>query len=117
MRRLQASSALFPGAGAAGVALTPELVAVAPAPVVDPAAPATVDLILDTFDGVNQTPNTGLYRLALGPIDLTGQATLPAAPAPLLAAGQYQAPLVVSPDLARLAISPTTPTIAARVQG
>ena len=103
VRRLQASSALFPSTGENGAALTPELVAIAPAPVVDPAAPATVDLILDTFDGVNQTPNTGLYRLALGPIDLTGQATLPAAPALLLAAGQYQGPLVVSPDLTRLA--------------
>jgi hypothetical protein len=102
VRRLQASSDLFAAAENGGV-LTPELAAIAPATPANPGAPAPVELILDTFDDVNQTPNMGLYRLTLGPVDLTGQATLATAPTPLLPAGSYLGPLVVSPDLARIA--------------
>lgn len=100
--RLQESSALF-GIGEPGAGLSPELVAVAPVAAADGGSLATVELILDTFDGVKQTPNTGLYRLVLGAVDLTGRATMADAPALLLGAGQYQGPLVVSPDLTRLA--------------
>jgi hypothetical protein len=96
--RLQATGGLFTAAGES-TRRTPELLAVQPVVAGDV---RNVILFVDTVDEERQTPYAGLYRLAVAsPGD--GVAQVSEGPQQLLAAGQYSGPLVVSPDLSRLA--------------
>jgi hypothetical protein len=96
--RLQATGALFTGPDES-TRRSPNLVAVQP---VIPGDPSNVILYVDTTDVERQTPYAGLYRLSV----LTegeGGAQVSDGPQRLLEDGQYRGPLVVSPDLSRLA--------------
>jgi hypothetical protein len=96
--RLQATGALFSGPDES-IRRTPSLVAVQP---VIPGDPSNVTLFVDTTDAERQTPYAGVYRLG---VQATGDAGAQVSDGPqrLLEEGQYRGPLVVSPDLSRLA--------------
>lgn len=96
--RLQANGSLFAD-GEESAQRTPVLLAVQP---VTPGDPSKVDLFVDTFDNTLQKPYTGLYRLSVQTGE-GGIAQVSDGPLLLLEGGQYRGPLVVSPDLARLA--------------
>lgn len=63
---------------------------------------AEVTLLVDTVATASQQPQQGLYRLT-APIKGDGSLSTVAAPQRLLAAGDYQAPLALSPDQRQLA--------------
>jgi hypothetical protein len=96
--RLQATGGLFDGEDA-DRQRTPVLLAVQP---LIPGDVSNVMLYVDTFDGASQTPYTGFYRLGVQ-TDGAGVAQVSDGPLLLLEEGQYRGPLVVSPDLSRLA--------------
>jgi hypothetical protein len=96
--RLQSTGALFTAEGE-NARRTPSLVAVQP---VIPGDVSNVTLFVDTVDTAHQTPFAGFYRLAVR-TEGDGMAQVSDGPNLLLAEGQYRGPLVVSPDLSRLA--------------
>ncbi len=96
--RLQATGALFTAADES-TRRTPILQAVQP---VIPGDVSNVTLFVDTVDTERQTPFAGFYRLAVQ-TGGDGAAQVTDGPQQLLAEGQYRGPLVVSPDLSRLA--------------
>jgi hypothetical protein len=96
--RLQATGALFTAADES-TRRTPILQAVQP---VIPGDVSNVTLFVDTVDTERQTPFAGFYRLAVQ-TGGDGAARVTDGPQQLLAEGQYRGPLVVSPDLSRLA--------------
>ncbi len=98
--RLQASGALFAQAGRQdGGSLTPELVAVQ---LVEPGDPSAAYLFVDTSDTTLQQPFTGVFRLRVEN-DAEGNGAIVEGPQLLLPNGSYRGPLVLSPDLTRLA--------------
>ena len=98
--RVQSSGALFAQAtGATEATLTPLLLATQPQ---TPGDPSNVVLFVDTADRAGEQPYTGVFRLTVQ-TDEAGQGQITEGPIPLLEGGQYRGPLVVSPDLSRLA--------------
>ena len=61
-----------------------------------------VTLVLDTIAIASQQPQRGLYRVTV-PINADGSLSAATTPQRLLVAGEYQAPLVLSPDRRLLA--------------
>jgi hypothetical protein len=99
-RRVQASGALFAQASRQeGGSLTPDLVAVQ---LVAPGDPSAVYLFVDTSDTTSQQPFTGVFRLRVE-TDADGNGAIVEGPQVLLSNGAYRGPLVLSPDLSRLA--------------
>lgn len=96
--RVQATAAMFGGAEEAAQR-TPLLLAVQPQ---TPGDVSNVVLFVDTIDSATEQPYTGFYRLAVQ-TDADGAAQITDGPLLLLEEGQYRGPLVVSPDLTRLA--------------
>jgi hypothetical protein len=96
--RLQATGALFTGSDES-TRRTPALTAVQP---LIPGDPSNVILYVDTIDAERQTPYAGFYRLQVASQG-DGPAEVSDGPQRLLAAGEYRGPLVVSPDLTRMA--------------
>ncbi len=111
--RVQASASLFAGASDDDVTpRTPILLAVEPQTAGDP---TNVTLFVDTADRTRQEPYTGLYRLSVQ-TDETGRGEITDGPIVLLQGGLYLGPLVVSPDLTRLAYfvhNPEQPSLTA----
>ncbi len=97
--RIQATSDLFRVGSEPSSLRTPLLLAVQP---VIPGDVSNVVLFVDTYDPVRQQPYTGFYRLTVQ-TDAAGVAQVSDGPLLLLEDGQYRGPLVVSPDLSRLA--------------
>jgi hypothetical protein len=96
--RVQATAALFGGADD-NTRRTPILLAVQ---LQTPGDASNVVLFVDTLDAASQQPYTGFYRLGVqSSADGAGQ--ISDGPLLLLEEGQYRGPLVVSPDLTRLA--------------
>ncbi|MCB0135824.1 MAG: hypothetical protein KDD75_12020 [Caldilineaceae bacterium] len=98
--RLQASGEVFGTASSQAVpSLTPELVAVQPVTEGDPSA---IYLFVDTSDTTLLQPYTGVFRLRVD-TDAAGNSAITEGPQQLLEGGSYRGPLVLSPDLSRLA--------------
>ncbi len=110
--RLQATGGLFTADGES-TRRTPILRAVQP---VIPGDVSNVILFVDSVDTERQTPYAGFYRLAVQ-TDGDGPARVSDGPNLLLAAGQYRGPLVVSPDLSRLAYFTYDPGVPSLTSG
>ena len=110
-RRLQASGVIFAqAAGKANASLTPALVAVQP---ITPGDPSVIELYVDTSDTTLQQPFTGVFRLRVE-TDAAGRGAIVEGPQQLLTEGAYRGPLVLSPDMARLAFlayEPSQPSL------
>ena len=92
--------------------LTPELVAVQPVTEGDPSA---IYLFVDTSDTTLLQPFTGVFRLRVD-TDADGNSAITEGPQQLLEGGAYRGPLVLSPDLSRLAYfayDPAQPSLTA----
>jgi len=111
--RVQATGEVFGAASSQTVAsLTPTLVAVQPVSEGDPSA---IYLYVDTSDTTLLRPYTGVFRLRVD-TDGEGKSTLSEGPQQLLEGGSYRGPLVLSPDLSRLAYfayDPAQPSLTA----
>ena len=110
--RLQATGKLFT-ANDESTRRTPILRAVQP---VIPGDVSNVILYVDTVDTERQTPYAGFYRLAVQ-TDGSGTAKVSDGPKLLLGEGQYRGPLLVSPDLTRLAYFAYDPAVPSLTSG
>ncbi len=110
--RLQATGKLFT-ANDESTRRTPILRAVQP---VIPGDVSNVILYVDTVDTERQTPYAGFYRLGVQ-TDGSGTAKVSDGPKLLLGEGQYRGPLVVSPDLTRLAYFAYDPAVPSLTSG
>ena len=110
--RLQATGRLFT-ANDESTRRTPILRAIQP---VIPGDVSNVILYVDTVDTERQTPYAGFYQLAVQ-TDAGGTAKVSGGPKLLLGEGQYRGPLVVSPDLTRLAYFSYDPAVPSLTSG
>ncbi|MCS6828469.1 MAG: SH3 domain-containing protein [Caldilinea sp.] len=98
--RLQGDGAIFGSAGdRRGSSLRPTLVAVQ---MVTPGDPSAVYLFIDTEDAISQQPFAGFFRLRME-TNAEGRGVVTEGPQRLLERGAYRGPLMLSPDLSRLA--------------
>ena len=98
--RVQASGEVFGAASSSAVpSLTPALVAVQPVIEGDPSA---IYLYVDTSDSALLQPYSGVFRLRVD-TDREGSSAITEGPQQLLEGGSYRGPLMLSPDLSRLA--------------
>lgn len=98
--RLQGNGEMFSQAsGQQNTRLRPTLVAVQ---LVTPGDPSNAYLFADTDDAISQQPFAGFFRLRLE-TNAEGRGVVTEGPQQLLEKGAYRGPLVLSPDLSRLA--------------
>lgn len=113
--RLQATGALFAQASSQqSDSLTPTLIAVQ---LVTPGDPSSSFLFVDTSDTTLQQPFTGVFRLRVES-DAEGRGAIVEGPQQLLENGAYRGPLVLSPDMSRLAFfayDPSQPSLTSGV--